>query len=375
MPDLNDQYNALHRRQQEQAASAIRSAYEASISEIALRAAAVLRSMTPSKQARIFRIKDYPTLMQTVEREIEKLHGSIYTTVVNSIMDSWELSNVKNSMLVDKRLAGKSPTEAARRILYDPNIGALRAFLERKDKGITLSDRVWNTLDNYATEMEAAIGVHVSATQKALGETAKGVSEGTSASKMARELKQYLKEPDRLYRRVREVKGDKESQLRLSKAATDYKPGQGVYRSSYKNALRLTKEETNLSYRKADFERWKQLPFVIGIRTRLSNRHPEYDICDPMSGKLFPKDFLFTGWHVGCLCTAIPEMMSDAQYEQYEDYILGLTDEAPKVEGVELPAAFTDWVKDNKDRINGWGSLPYWVSENEQYTKKLLQPS
>lgn len=58
---------------------------------------------------------------------------------------------------------------------------------------------------------------------------------------MTRDLRNYLQHPDVLFRRVRDQHGI----LRLSQAAKDYHPGQGVYRSSYKNARRLTATETN----------------------------------------------------------------------------------------------------------------------------------
>ncbi|GGE14040.1 MULTISPECIES: hypothetical protein [Sphingobacterium] len=67
-----------------------------------------------------------------------------------------------------------------------------------------------------------------------------GIKEGRSAAQMARDHKQYLAEPDRLFRRIRNFDG----KLVLSKAAMEYNPGQVVYRSSYKNAMRLARAET-----------------------------------------------------------------------------------------------------------------------------------
>ena len=75
-----------------------------------------------------------------------------------------------------------------------------------------------------------------------------------------------MNEPDRLYRRVR----DKGGNLRLSKAAKMYHPGQGVYRSSAKNAQRLTRTEINMAYRESEYLRWQQLDFIVGIRVMLS---------------------------------------------------------------------------------------------------------
>ena len=61
------------------------------------------------------------------------------------------------------------------------------------------------------------------------------IIDGKSASELSRDIRKYLQEPDRLYRRVRDAET---GELKLSKAAKEYHPGQGVYRSSYKNAMR-----------------------------------------------------------------------------------------------------------------------------------------
>ena len=60
--------------------------------------------------------------------------------------------------------------------------------------------------------------------------------------RLSRDVRRYLRNPDKLFRRVR----DKHGNLRLSKAAKAYHPGRGVYRSSYRNALRLTATENNM---------------------------------------------------------------------------------------------------------------------------------
>ena len=105
---------------------------------------------------------------------------------------------------------------------------------------------------------------------------------------------------------------DEKGILRLSKAAKMYHPGRGVYRSSYKNALRLTQTEINMAYHSADHERWSQTDWIIGVRVSLSNNHtlngiPFHDICDDVKG-VYPKDFKFVGWHPKCRCHATPEL-------------------------------------------------------------------
>jgi hypothetical protein len=54
-----------------------------------------------------------------------------------------------------------------------------------------------------------------------------------------------------------------------------------------------------MAYRSADVARWEKLDFVTGYEVKLSNNHPEYDICDELAGK-YPKTFVFKGWHPNC---------------------------------------------------------------------------
>jgi len=296
----------------------------------------------------VFRIIDYPFLANKINSIIKGLRADIYSTVVNGITTSWELSFAKNNILVDKRLSGKVPSALGRKVLYDPNLEGLKQFIKRKDKGLNLSERVWNSLDTYKTEMETALGV--------------GISEGRSAVEMAKDLKSYLNEPDRLFRKVRQDDGS----LKLSNAARNFHPGQGVYRSSFQNALRLTASETNMSYRTADHERWQSLPFVIGFEVHLSNNHPEFDICDALKG-VYPKDFLFRSWHPKCLCFGTPVMMSDDEYDKFEDAILDGVDPRSIKQISKPPVGFRNYVSKNAKWIKGWKSKPYWVKDNPDF--------
>lgn len=304
-------------------------------------------------KGKLFRLADYPALQKKVDAMINKLQNQVYATTVNGIKESWNLSNKKNNVLVDKRLSGKRIPKQVRQVLYDPNEPALKSFLNRKEKGITLSGRVWKTMDPFKAEIEQSLGL--------------GIGKGESASSMTRDLRKHLREPNRLFRRVR----DEEGKLVLSQAARNYHPGQGVYRSSYKNALRLARTETNGAYREADHERWQRLPFVTGIRVKLSNAHPKYDICDTLAG-LYPKDFKFTGWHPQCICFATPEMMSDEDYDKLEDQILaGEPINVPASKLVQQPpAAFGKYLQDNKKMLAGLKTEPYWMRDNKQYVKK-----
>ena len=222
---------------------------------------------------------------------------------------------------------------------------AVRAFLDRRDrKGFTISGRVWRTAEQAMQHIETSLS--------------EGLAEGRSAAELSRTIRQDLREPDKLFRRVR----DKNGNLQLSKPAQAYHPGQGVYRSSYKNALRLTRTEINVSYAEADFERWQRLDFVIGYEVRLSNNHtcnghPFTDICDELAGK-YPKWFKFTKWHPQCRCVCLAIFDDDPGAGEVRD----------------VPANFKQWVTDNQPRLDRSikkGTAPYWVRDNFSKEGKL----
>ena len=144
---------------------------------------------------------------------------------------------------------------------------------------------------------------------------------------------------------------------------------QGVYRSSYKNALRMTVTENNIAYRTADFVQQQEMDFVIGIEIRLSDNHPCDDICDDLAG-VYPKKFKFTGWHPFCRCYTIPKL---AEREELNKWARMSKEERAgyhfKGEVRSMPKKFTDWVERNTERIKSAKSLPYFIKDNSSLVK------
>lgn len=293
----------------------------------------------------VFDVNKFPALKKMIDEELKVLNSEVYATTINGITESWKLSNRKNDLMVANRVGEGAPDW-----LFDPNKDAMNAFIKRKEKGLNLSDRVWNGMQSHRVTLEADLGL--------------GILEGKAAKAIASDIKQHLLEPDKLFRRIRNAEG----KLVLSKAAKSYHPGQGVYRSSYKNALRVAATETNIAYRTADFERWKDTPFIIGMQVNTSNNHPRPDICDQLKGK-YPKDFKFVGWHPWCICYSIPIMVSDAEYSKMEDAILdGKRVAAPKNSLIKSPpAAFTEHIRANSKELAKSTSKPYYVRDNRKY--------
>jgi hypothetical protein len=343
-----------------------------------------IKDIDPDK---IFSFDDYPETKKQIERLLTALKETTEKTIVNGVRSAWTLSNNKNDAMAEKvfgRDADKLPPEV-RMKYFNNNESALQAFLARQQNGLNLSDRVWKYTNAFKQEIELGLDC--------------GIRSGKDAPAMARELKQYLQYPDKLFRRVR----DEHGLLQLSKAAADFHPGRGVYRSSYKNARRLAATETNIAYRTNDYLRWQQMDFVVGIEIQLSNNHtillqpgektddasqqradgspkanavrPFTDICDTLAGR-YPKDFKFTGWHPHCRCRAITILKTEEEMAKDNEAILNGEEVSTQSENSvkDVPQAFKDHVLKYGERIENTapGRLPYYIQDNRKRVDKLL---
>ena len=339
-------YDKKHKENLAKRARKVQQLYDAAIKRIAQAAAPSLFDADPKKE---FHFEDFPALKKEMEALMQDLGSSLQANIEDGDQESWTLSNTKNDAMVDSIIGKKHLPKKVVQAWKHPHLDALNAFIARKEAGMNLSRRVWNLTQQFKSEMELALEL--------------GMGEGKSAAALSRDIRKYLVEPNKLFRRVR----DKSGALRLSKAAAAYHPGQGVYRSSYKNALRMTATENNIAYRTADHNRWQALPFVIGIEIHISNNHPTEDICDLFDGKRFPKDFKFTGWHPWCRCYAVSVLASQEEMDAYTTAIMNGEDVSHwKFTGQveKMPKEFNKWMKDNKARIENATSMPYFIKDN-----------
>ena len=339
-------YDKKHKENLAKRARKVQQLYDAAIKRIAQAAAPSLFDADPKKE---FHFEDFPALKKEMEALMQDLGSSLQANIEDGDQESWTLSNTKNDAMVDSIIGKKHLPKKVVQAWKHPHLEALNAFIARKEAGMNLSRRVWNLTQQFKSEMELALEL--------------GMGEGKSAAALSRDVRKYLVEPNKLFRRVR----DKSGALRLSKAAAAYHPGQGVYRSSYKNALRMTATENNIAYRTADHNRWQALPFVIGIEIHISNNHPTEDICDLFDGKRFPKDFKFTGWHPWCRCYAVSVLASQEEMDAYTTAIMNGEDVSHwKFTGQveKMPKEFNKWMKDNKARIENATSMPYFIKDN-----------
>lgn len=307
-----------------------------SIFRTAIHEASLIAELAPFDPAEPFRFDLYPVTKRRSDLLIDQLYRRVLGEVTASISYAWGRAHDKDDDL--ERLARGSVATGLRRD------EALAAFIARRDGGMSLSDRVWRSANQARQELEMAIDL--------------GLREGQDAPALSRSVRAYLIEPERLFRRVRDMHGE----LHLSKRAEAYHPGRGVYRSSYKNALRLTATETNIAYRTADYERVQELDFVRGVRVNLSKNHtlngkPFTCICDEFAGD-YPKDFKFVGWHPLCRCYTTTILAEDPDNPE----------ETPAVK--EVPAGMREWIATNNDKVKtllAQGKPAYWLRDNVRH--------
>lgn len=91
------------------------------------------------------------------------------------------------------------------------NMAAMNAFANRTENGLNLSKRIWQSVQQLRDEMEIAMTV--------------AIGEGDSAQSISRKVRQYLNDPDLMFRRFRFKKGEDEQ-------------GKPIYGRKWKSASR-----------------------------------------------------------------------------------------------------------------------------------------
>lgn len=312
-----------------------------------------------------FYFSDYPELAKEVERTARELATGIQHTILSGTSAEWARGNTDAGGIVEYALhsAGIASTTAlsAEAIgkYFNNHASALAAFQKRTIGGLSLSSKVWDLAQHEKIEVELA----------------RSIAKGTSAAEVAANIKEFLNEPDKLFRRVRDEYGV----LRLSKHARAYEPGMGTYRSSYRNALRLARTEINMSYRNAELESYRDKDYVVGYEIHRSTTPYDCPICAALKGK-YPKTFVWSGWHPNCRCFITPILMTDKEIDTMRDAIINGDDFSIKSENEvsSLPSSFNEWIKQNEDRIanaRDRGTLPYFFRDNEQMmARSVLDP-
>ena len=275
-----------------------------------------------------------PFLQQWANRSSDNVW--LRNQVVEKCVDR-ELDKLQSLLLTN--LTGMAIDSVRKQGMFATNKDALSQLRKGFDaRGNNLSPMVWNLADQTKTQLEYYLQT--------------GLSVGRSSSRISQDLRQILNEPDKRFRRVK----DKEGKLVMSQPMKNYHPGQGIYRSSKMNALRLTATSTNMSYRTADYERWSKQDFILGIEIhRSANNRGPCKICDAMVGK-YPKTFKFIGFHPFCICFATPITMEP---DNFADFLLN--DTVPQEQVItDIPKTAKDFVDENKNGVQS----AFWYKDN-----------
>jgi len=262
-----------------------------------------------------FMWSDYPQTRKRIRDLQERFVEDIGAVIYSGTSEEWKNSNEVQDLLANKVLQTYGATIGKEKyeILYQPNNDALKAFHQRKDKGFTISDKLWNQSTLYKQELEEAISC--------------AIQKGTSAITLSKQISKYLLDFPQLQKDYKE---------RFGKAS---RAMDCEYRS-----IRLAASEINMAYRQAENLRWQQMDFVVGYEIKLSNNHtcngkPFQDICDILAGK-YPKDFQWTGWHPLCYSDD-SEVLTNRGWKLFkdvldDDLILSLNPNTRNIEWVEF---------------------------------------
>ena len=342
-------WDMRHYRETEAYAQAVQSLYDKAT--LAITRAAARGKIDPDTP---FSFDMYPSVQKEMQRITEQLAERVTVVIESGSKKQWLFACDKNDAFISSIMDTSKVSKARLKKMQDRNLDALAAFQGRKVDGMNLSQRVWKYVGQYKDQLENALDV--------------GLGEGRSADELSWDVRQNLRDPNRLFRRVRDKRGN----LVLSKRAAAFHPGRGVYRSSYKNAMRLTRSEINMAYRESDWQRWQSLDFVVGFEIHRSNHEPlcKCDTCAKLVGR-YPKTFKFKGWHPQCMCYATPVLMDEETFDENElgdlkAALRGTTYKHQQAKNAvsDVPDGFKAWVKDHVEAQKGWASTPYFIKDN-----------
>lgn len=333
-PNQKKRYTALNKRLAKYVVM-VQSIYDS----LSLEAASIVKTMTDydADTEHPFRFKDYPLTKNRVNDLMRYFSHDLQALIYAGTTEEWKQSNLVQDLLANDVLKVYGMKRNGERVkrYYQPNNDALKAFQKRKDKGLTVSQKVWNQSYNFKRELEYAIS--------------SGIEKGQSAITLSKRISKYLHDFPALQADYKEKYG----------TATDCQNCE--YRS-----IRLARSEINIAYRTAEQTRWQQMDFIKGYEIKLSHSHVTekngMEACELLAD-IYPKWFKWVGWHPNCRCICIPIVMTD------DEWYSGNGQEI-----TELPDNLKAWLHDNGERIVGAeerGTLPYWIKDNQE---RLSEP-
>lgn len=288
-----------------------------------------------------FKWSDYSQTKKRISDIQEQFVDDIQAVIYRGTSEEWKNSNEVQDLLANAVLRDYKAQVNGKKydVYYQENSDALKAFQQRKDKGFTISDKLWQQSSLYKQELEEAISC--------------AIQKGTSAITLSKQISKYLLDFPQLQKDYKERFG-------TASRAKDCE-----YRS-----IRLARSEINMAYRSAENLRWQQMDFVVGYEIKLSGSHHVHDICDQLKGK-YPKDFVWTGWHPNDLCYKVSIRMTD---DELDDMLIYKKNVQSVNEVKDVPGNLKKWLKENSERISEAKkrkTLPYFVQDNIDLVDKV----
>lgn len=294
-----------------------------------------------SARARLVNNRTLPKYIQDkISTILDTLTSRIGLEIKKGAVKSWALSEQKFELVEQSAFGGDKPPTKNLTVSDDMEANfsrikkafgtgsetAARQFIKKE---LRTSSRVWKKSAN-----------------KFIKET---LTDGIKTGKSARELSKDLRNATLTTR-----KGGMKN------------AGQGVYKDPKKNAFRLAAHEINKAYRSNDNRHYAESWWIIGKKIQVAHKDREIDMCDSLVG-IYPKDYVFVGWHIRCMCYETPIIVSDKDNEAMIRYQLGKGPK-PNIKNINtIPPEAKAWIKANKKRMEGWKNTPEWLTDNKKY--------
>lgn len=279
-----------------------------------------------------FSFASFPRTSKKVESLLDYYSNNMQALVYSAISSEWKNSNTLQDLLAKRVIMSftRKVGEDKKKAYYEHNNAAKKAFVERKVKGLNLSQRIWNQRSDVKEALEKCLST--------------GIEKGMSAVKLSKKVSKYLNDYPSLA---------KDYKKKFGKAIT-------IQNCEYRS-VRLARNEINMAYRSAEQERWARMDYIKGKEIKTTNNPShKHDMCDLLAG-VYPSDFYWTGWHVNCMCYAVPVIMSEEEFwaKKRND------------KQIDVPHNFKAWVDDNKQKIAE--NKPVFYSKNKKYFNEKVK--
>lgn len=326
---INFRYEREHFLQQDSLVQIIQRYYDQVVNEIA-----PLIASGASQRA----------INRKLDQILTALVKKTVTKIETGMQKSWQIAEDRTKAYVETKYKGMELPDPIQKAVNAHRTKARDQFIKQAKGGLTLSDRVWDTAENYKKIINRQLE--------------EGIQEGRSATKVAKSLREALR-----------------------KSELPSTGSKGVYKSPVRNAERVARTQINMAYRASDQEAWMVNPLVLGYRINLSaTSKPKVrcEICRALAGD-YPVTYVWSGNHPHCLCFKTPILMSRKMLDAYnklvargEDTPEAIAKLQKKVRVTDVPQGFKDWVSVNAERVEGWKSRPFWWSDNQGVIEKVL---